>query len=560
LALACSTPRPSSLAERTVPEPETDGLKRSAMWLYVTAGHPSGAKPECERVFQVLQEESECKGLLCQPAGELAAEWLENCGKGMADKSEQVSDLQASFEDQAERKPTPCVKEFKQLVTAGCEPDECEQVAQEWATRCGGTEGGVLSTLLVEQVANRNLDGQKKLKLDPRSCPRLAKTLQKKAACATEDACEAAWLDVEAYRARCESDERHPDVATGLAQLSIAVGARQEPQLTLVSMESDAVEPGAVPLSFLDGTGAILGLCHRHPGSIKEYLEVRQRCVGTEMLLARLSKGGDQGALQVAKLTVPSESNSGAYPWLEVVGQAEAAAALGAELLKKDLAAVLAAPEGEAVAKLVQLAHSHGRWIAESADSQKVLKAEDGKLAPLLVKLAEIKVAGAKGIGDGAKVRGLYHRAKTRPFADVRRDGKFALGAATAGFWVDGTKALPEAMKQYRKALEPLAQQADQSAKPSARQERTAKENAAKSARTCRIKLQARSKVEGELETCVFKPCDEGTMQGLLGRWDQADDAVHAALREVDLALAPLGQDALSASVTKQQGCDTKPW
>ena len=421
----------------------------------------------------------------------------------------------------------------------------------------------MLSTLLVEQVANRNLDGKKKLKLDPRSCPTMAKDLHKSAACATENACEAAWPEVEVYRERCESDEHLPDVTTAVAQLSIAVGARQEPTLTLVSLESDSVAPGSVPLALADGTGAILGLCHKHPVKTDDYLATSKRCVGTELTVARLSqssKGSDQGAVQVAKLNIPRMPISGPYPWLAVADEAAARAAVGTAELKKDLTAVLAAPAGEAVAKLVQLAHNHGRWITESADAQAVMKAKDDELAPLLVKLAEIKVAGAKAITDSAKLRGLHHRAMKRPFADVRRDGKFVLGAATAAFWVDAHKALPKAMKKYQQALEPLSQQVGGAGEPTAKQKRSAREGAAKRARSCRAKLAARRKLEAELEKCAFQSCDEAKVLGLVASWSDAHTAAQNELRQVDLALSPVGQNALSESLTKEQGCDVTPW
>lgn len=533
------------------------------MWLYVTADSPSGAQSECARVFQVLSDESDCKGLLCQPAQELAGDWLENCGKQMAKEAEKVSDLEAAFADQAERKPTPCVKEFKHLITAGCDPDHCEEEAQGWATRCGGTEGGVLSTLMVEQVANRNLDGKKKLKLDPRSCPTFAKSLQKQAACGNEKACKASWPEVEGYRARCESDEQLPGVATGLAQLSIAYGAGQEVKLTLVSLESATVEPGAVPLSLADGRGAILGLCQKHPGETGAYLAVRKSCAGTELTVARLSKGtkgSEQGVLQIGKVLVPSRPLTGPYPWLEVADEQAAAAKLGAAMVKKDLAAVLAAPEDEALGKLVQLAHDHGQWMAQSDEVKGILKDKDAELAPLFGKLAAIKVSGAKGMGDEAKLRALYHRAKKRPFADIRADGRFEIGAATRGFWVELDGTLPSAMKAYAKALEPLAQQAGQADAPTATQLRSAREQAARSARSCRGQLARRGKVEGQLEQCAFEGCDQGQMDGLLASWSSAHDRVQSALREVDLALSAIGDSALTASLTKDQGCDASPW
>jgi transketolase len=251
---------------------------------------------------------------------------------------------------------------------------------------------------------------------------------------------------------------------------------------------------------------------------------------------------------------------SGPYPWLAVADEADARAALGTAELNKDLAAVLAAPEGEAVAKLVQLAHNHGRWITESAKAQAVLKAKDDELAPLLIKLAEIKVAGAKAITDSAKLRGLHHRAMKRPFADVRRDGKFEIGAATAAFWVDAQKALPNAMKKYQQALQPLVQQVGGASEPTAKQKRSAQEDGAKRARSCRNKLTARRKLEAELEKCAFETCAEAKVLGLVASWSDAHTAAQKQLRQVDLALSSVGQSALSEALTRQQGCDVTPW
>lgn len=560
LGVACSPP-PTLASARSVPAPETDGLSRSAMWLYVTADTPSGAEAECARVAQVLADESRCQGLLCEPAADLAAEWLENCAKRMPDQAEQIGDLEAGFRDQMERKATACVKEFKKLVTAGCDPERCEEQAQGWATRCGGTEGGVLSTLLVEQVANRNLDGKQKLRLDPRSCSTFSESLQKQAFCASQQACRAAQVEVAAYRARCESDEQLPDVATGLAQLSIAVGAGEEPKLTLVSLESASVEPGSVPLALADGTGAILGLCQKHPVEPVDYLTVRQQCVGTELQVARLSKGqAGQGVLQIHELTIPSIPLTGPYPWLAVAGQAEAQAKVAAEELERALAATLAAPAEEAVGKLVGLVDEHGRWIAETAEAKAVLKARDAELARLFGRLGEIKATGAQRVNDPVALRALHHRAKTRPLADLRTTGNLELGAATAGYWVALAGELPKAMAQYRKGLEPLARRAGDAGDPSAQERRDAQEEAAKHARSCRQKLAQRQAVEAELEQCVRESCDAGKREALVDRWRSAADDVRTALRDADRALTSIGLSARSTSLPEAQRCDAAPW
>lgn len=559
--IACGAEPPKQATGPMAGSTPRDGWKRSAVWLFATDRGASGPAAECKSVHELLVEEANCKGQLCQPGAELASEWLDKCSTLAAEQVDQVSDFQAAMADEAEQGPTACAKEFQRFKRIGCDRDKCLEQAQSWATRCGGTEGGPLGTRIVAQAVKRSIGTGEPVVLDARNCTKLAKLVQKSAFCESEEACKKAWPEVEAHRERCESDERPPDLATGLAQLGVALGSVREPETLLVSDDSDKVAQGEVPLALADGKGAIIGVCHKHPVTVEAYIRVRDRCAGARLTVARLFAGEDAGALRIGRLTIPSAVPlTGPYPWLAVAGEPTAAAKVRSEELGGALDEALAAPEGERVAKLVQVAHGFAAQIAESKAAQAALKARDAKLLPLIESLGKIKAAGAQQVKDRTALRGLLERAKHRPFADVRRDGKFELGAATAAYWLEAAALLPEAMTAYQKQLAPLADEGGAGRKLTAVERGRARQRAQGRARAC-VEAQERMKqAEQALLKCVFDDCEDGDESGQLEQWMQAHAAAQTALREADLALGPMGAEIKAADVAAKAGCDVRPW
>jgi hypothetical protein len=227
--------------------------------------------------------------------------------------------------------------------------------------------------------------------------------------------------------------------------------------------------------------------------------------------------------------------------------------------LRTELGAVLAASGSDATIKLLQLADKHANWIERSQSVREVLTAKDAALAPILKTLATTKVSGASQVGDAANLRGLVYRARSRPFADLKLDGTFSLGADNNGFFIDAGELLPEAMAAYRKALRPLEKQVARGRKPSGGDLKIAREYGAESARACGAAQKQMRQLEKDLLACVFdlEGCDADKQLALGEQWSTERDQATKSRRALDIAMGVLG--GTSDKLAAESGCG-RPW
>lgn len=551
---------PPTSANQPVYSNTDDGWKRSALWLYATEEATGGQAGECALLLELLRGEESCRGPICESGSELATEWLDKCSSMAAEHVDAVRSLEQTFRKRAAEAATPCATEYAALTGSGCQPDTCLERARAWATRCGESEAGALSGAILERRVARRVGSE--VEIDLRGCPTLAQQLQQGARCASETECRAALAHVEAYAARCQGDDRRPDLATAVAELAILAGANREPEPLAISPEVQPLAPDALPLVLADGSGAVLSLCHQRPVDLPAFIDLQQRCAGTPLVLGRLFYGKEgTPTVRVGQLPAPAAYDPPSpYPWLELAGERAHYAELEAQALREGLAAVAAAPPDESLAKLVVLIDEHRPWLDVSAAAQQALTEADGKLAPVLTAAAAAKVTGSKRVYDPAALRGLHERSQDRPLADLSRDGKFALGAETAAYWLEPERWLPQAMAAYRQALAPLEQRirfapAMLPAKRSATREEGLEQVAA-----CAAAQTRGQAIEIELTRCVFAACEDDRVASLVTEWRQVRDRAAAARIAGDLALSALHSGAERLQLASKRGCEEPGW
>jgi len=553
LAAACSSPPPKSAAEPTS-RGQADDWKRSATWLYATSDATSGPPAECEHVRTRLQEELRCRGPLCQYGAEVAQEWLQKCKKLMPAAVEEVSGLEATLRDQMEREPSACSTEFQRFIKDGCEAKDCLEAAQSWATKCAEKEAGPLCVAMLERTVERALGPEERVHLDSRSCSSLATHLKQAARCADEPACKEILPEAEAYRTRCNTDELKPDLGTALAVASILIGAARDPAAVPILRSAEPVAGAAFPLALADGSGAILEVCHRPVFERKDYLEARARCPSGRLSVARAFTADDGSrVLRIGQLLLPEQpSFTSLYPSLELPGELEELTKLHLTEVKSDLDAALQAP---AVTPLVAFADKYAEWLERSSSVRDGVQSSDSKLAPLLRKLAEAKVAAMRTTKDTGAQRGVLERARHRAFADIGLDGTFQPGAATRASWVDTAKLWPEATRDAAAALAPLEAAAKKGGRPKGATRDAELEAARAHATACAAATHTRQDAERDLLTCAFESCTEERKTELSERWQKAHNDALSALRELDLALGAMESSLEQSPLASEAGC-----
>lgn len=556
---ACEIKPPTS-AIRPVRAGEDD-WKRSAYWLFATEGSASGHGEECAAVYEWLQQERRCQGALCRQGADLASEWVQKCPEHASARADAVRSLETELATRAKSAPSACATQFDQLLKPKCKPAACVEAAQRWATECGETECGPLGVRLVEQALRRVTAGETH-RLDTRSCVSLRQAVREAAACADQTACKEVLPVTQAFRDKCLSEERKPDLATAVELLAVAVVAGGDAEPIAVSASADQLDADAVPLVLADGSGAVLGLCHQRPRDLAAYQALRQRCAGTTLSVARLFFGKQgQRTMRVGRFIVPESFEPPTpYPWLNVRGEAEQLAERKAAAFGTALDGLPAAADAGAVAALVKVVGEYALWLENSHQVRAELTARDAKLAPLLEKLAQAKVAAARPTLHRLALYGLHHRALTRPFADVELSGTVQSGAATPAYWLRTASMLPTATAAYRRALEPMKRRLPFGARLLPMEETQLAERAREQARICAAAQAEQADLERQLSECLFPSCDDTRHGALYQQWATARAKAEQARREVDFALAPTGSGAAEWPGASEAGCEATRW
>jgi len=540
------------------PEAE-DHWGTSALWLHATAGSPSGKQAECKYVAAVLEEEERCQARLCRYGAELATEWLEKCKTIEPSLAGKTSELRARFLEAKAGAGTPCATELEALLGGGCKGDTCSAEAQTWATSCGETEAGPLVVRMLQRTVAR-YGGEERVSLDMRSCSTLREELTKASVCADVDSCREHWPQVKLYRKSCESKEALPKLLTGVAQMAIAFGADHTDEVVAVAKEPQLLYAGQYALTLADGKGAILRLCWKRPADRASYLKMRDECQSGPIEVVRVRSTKDGGReLRFGRVHLPTALPlTTLYPWLRLVDEQlqEDDRALAA--LRRDLAAVVAAPMSEGPKKLLALANTHARFLRRSYDAREALGKEDGRLAPLFEQLAMVKVNSGLRVSSIPNRWSLVQRAKQRPFADLGPEATLQLGSFTAAHSLVVAKTLPQSMAAYLKRLGPLVVMVDRGLKPGAADVKVAKTFGRGQVEACDGALDRLVEVERELLACAFNldGCSAAQQQALGERWGQTRDEVEKAHHGLDIALGVLGgiDDSL-ATEAANAGC-----
>ena len=156
----------------------------SSEWFFATTGVTGGRQQLCQHVLGWVLGEGKCQGASCRHGSRLASDWMQECASLSPKAAKRVEQLQAQLAARAELPPTPCTEELQRMLRDGCRKDAaCEQHAQQWATRCGSTDGTPLAVLMLEKVVEQTLARPHKVSIDPRSCDELGRELRLAAGC-----------------------------------------------------------------------------------------------------------------------------------------------------------------------------------------------------------------------------------------------------------------------------------------------------------------------------------------------------------------------------------------
>ncbi len=554
--LACGGAAKKDITAMPRADTAVDDWQHGPVWLHATAGVPGDHQTECEWVAKRLAEEAGCKGAICRHAVELASEWLDKCDALLPDQVEGLSDLHVGLEDEADRSASRCAKEHAKVLEDGCDPEACMAQAQAWATRCGEREGSPLAVLILGRVVARSMETDRRILLDVRSCSTLAEALKEGARCLDEKSCQKAWRDVQTHQQRC-GEEGAPEVAVALRQMAIAVGAGREGEPIAVADDPERAAQDAAPLMLADGSGAIMQICRKRILTVADYLDARDGCRAGVLSVARLVAGDSGREVRLGRLTIPEEGELvDAYPSLMVVGEADELAARAAKALDVELSAATAASGDDALVKLLTAVDRHARWIEKSESAQKTLAHHDDALKSLFALLGQRKAEAALAQRDPGVRRSYAFLANGRPLADWSLEGKVELGAVSGGRWLETEAIWPHASEAHKVALRPLTRAIVKGPAATTRDHGRARKLVAQHAAACTNARNDRNEAAEQLISCIFQSCGDAERSALAERRRQAAAAEAEAVRQVDLAVGPIGLTKSLRAAVVEAGCE----
>jgi hypothetical protein len=538
LLFSCNVAPPKNVGQPSRMRTADSDWSRSVTWLHATAKAPSGAAGECQHVHGVLEKEASCNGKMCGHAFEIGGEWSDKCAKLMPDQASSVAELTSTWRERVDEPPTNCFNDFVRLNEDSCEPSECVERGQRWATQCAEQEGSPLCVAIVQTMVNRNGEGGKKA-LDTRSCDSLTAALKTGAACADEAVCRRALEDVKVHQARCIEKDVTLPLAVALQRMAISAGAGEAPSPHAVIVGTELPED-AVPLVLADGQGAVLSVCGRRVTTINDYLDVRERCGGPVLFAAvRHSR------LEVASLTAPSDvSFVDVFPRFALAGEIARAGEKNAESLRSALDLVVAATGPQAIEALATAMHDHQGSITKSGHARRVMTSMDDQLTPVFVLIGEAKARAGKATSQISVSRGILSRSKRRQLADVSRDGSIVALTPTRGSLLELGDILPKATKAYSRALLPLENHVNAAERIDRMTRRYSRDRPEVEARklivaanaACEQAQAMRAKAAAQLTACAFDPCDEQSILSLAQQVVDARDIAIVARHRYDQA------------------------
>jgi hypothetical protein len=549
LVVGCAATPPTRVRDKR-PRALDDDWERSVVWLHATAGASSGATGECKHVHDLLAGENRCRGQLCTPGSELAAEWQDKCGA--ADSGEDpLGDAKRHFETELARQPSACFRDYLAITDGPCEGEACHARAQTWATRCAETEASALALTVVRTLVRRAA-GSEAPRLDERSCSQLSAAVATGAKCADEADCRKAANDVRVHDQRCANVAKASSLTLAIQRAAVLAGAGEQPKPSPVDT-SEALDVATIPLPLADRLGAVLTVCGRRVVAQDAFLATRERCGGGPVTFAVLR----DGRLEIAKLKpIGERSIAELFPRfaLEVERKQRDRAQLDAFTSALDEALASNDPP-----RSLRVLDDHAHYLAQTAAAQAALAERDNTMVGLLVQLAEAKVKFAGGFGrDIQHLRGMLQRGPERPLADVSLEGAVQPLAPTRASLLRLSSWLPAAAKAYRKELAgmtmPIAK-AEEAAKLRARwsHDDPAAEAPALIAganKACLAGQRAIRRAHDDLDRCALSGCSDDAILELVARVEPLRDKTVASAHRYDAAAA------MTRQASRERACD----
>lgn len=562
----CPTEPAQRVKEAAAPEDEWSRIPPSKEWLHATGDFSGDHKGECDHVLPWVKGEDRCATTLCEHGRDLAAEWVTRCTSYAPPALvEEVKALRGRLIERAALKPTECGKQLEGLLREGCGADKtCEVTGQRWATRCAKAEGTPLVMRILQKTIERKLPEPAPVKLDPRTCDELRAEVGEAGRCKDRFACSDAAPKIEAYRARCESDDERPTIAIAVAQLSVLVGGGRPAEPILVRQNAAAIIPEEVGVALADGSGGVISVCEERASDLERYYGARKGCQAGRMVVARAFKGSRGIEVRAGAIDFPDDATFLArYPTLLAAREQElrdrdALAQLTAELGKAVELGKTPAGAAEAARVLAKAVIANTLAIKRSPQLRVAITSRDDGLVPAMRELAKLKVAAVKGKVDPGEASGLAVRGKTRAFADVAADGTVQLGAATRASTLETASLLPKAMEAYLTALKGARPR-----KPDAKAVKAERAKGMSAALSCGGWERKLQESKQALVSCNFgiEACDAARAAALVKALDEAAKAAEGAFHQLDHARTGAAIEAADeiTRAADNAGC-REPW
>lgn len=562
----CPTEPSTRAKEGFGPEDEWTTLAPSKEWLHATSDFPAGPhKAECDHVYKWIDGEEKCQATLCEHGRDLALDWATRCARYEPPQMvERARSVGGQYAQRASAPPTACAKALGEVLAESCGEDKtCLDAGQKWATRCAKAEGTPLVMRILERHIERRLPEPQPIKLDPRTCEELVTEVREAGKCKDRFACSDVVPRVDAYRARCESDEERPTIAIAVAELSVYAMAGRPTPAVLVKQGTPAVKPEDLPVALADGSGGIISVCEERSTDMARYYTSRRGCTSGRMVVARAFKAQKGIEVRAGSLDFPDDATFLArYPTVLAAKEQEmrdkdAVKAVSTELDK--IAGIARTNAPEAATMLVKLMAAHAGTLRRSPELRVAAALRDEGLAPALRELGARKVAALKGKKvDPGDAAGVIQRAKSRAFADVALDGSAAVGA-TNGAWLTETLSLwPKAMEAHAAAM-----RSARARRVDPRVSKAVREKGLNAGRDCASWERKLQESKQALLFCNFgiEACDATRTAELLKALDDTRIAAESAFRDLDHARTGAAIDASDeiSRAADQAGC-REPW
>lgn len=561
LSCAAADPPPAAVAE-----PDSTSLEpESSEWIFVTDGVGGGRKGECGAVPKWLAGEERCKGSLCGHGAALGKDWMRLCKPVTPELVAEVEQGTGALAKKARAAPAPCESQIAPILRNGCgDRKDCGEYAQAWATRCAEWSTPLVVRIL--EIAVQRASGDR-FKIDARGCKDMLGEVVKAATCDQQFKCQDLFPVIEDYRGHCVPEGKLPPMEAAIAELSIRVGAAQNPDPMPVMAPGPKLDPTLTPLPLEDGRGAVLMVCGKRVPDVPAYLAARKEC-GEDVVVARVFEEGGAPVLRAGHLAHPSDKAFHEwFPSLVVEGEVSARfdamlPGFVASLKQVEALAADSKQSRKPLQAFIKVLLDNQDAARNSKVFDAAFREHDQALVPLFRALGKEKKAVINDQLSPGRFAAAMRRADAYPLADVDAEGRVKLGNWSPASSVDLEDMLPKSMAAYREVLAPRFKNLA-GMKPMPVE--TDRLSMAADGHSSRCGQAAKRYVETEqaLLACLFAvtPCDEVKVTGLVKQLDQARRDEESFYTQSELAITSLPEGFRQGPRTAAEmgGCK-EPW